>query len=346
MLALIAAQEAAVIASGHGSPLTSPIGYGTVDGFAAGTLLSGVVFMLILAQRRALRRPVRAGAGVAPAAQAAPTDDGLGQNLPQPLAAPVEMAVRAPAEMRVDASAEMEANARAEAAALALIGAAAAASVQPEPSARIEVPAFAPADEAASVPVDSAPWAPVEPLAFTPVTEADLSTHPYADISPYGCMKSSTEFMPFADAANEILLQPGVRLEEWLEGQMRRPSLPRSGRIAAAELDKAEHDKAEHEEEQPPAPVPSAVVAAEATTAVVPATPAPEVVEVEEDDTAHHRRAPAYQSKHRLAGRNESKPWPENHRRPARHAAASSARSGAMSRMFSLRQLRPVSAGD
>jgi hypothetical protein len=366
MLALIAAQEAAVIASGHGSPLTSPIGYGTVDGFAAGTLLSGVVFMLILAQRRALRRPVRAGASAAPAGQPAqepPMDDGLGQNLPQPLAAPVEMAARAPAEMRASvptemaarapaemrasvpvemaarAPAEMEANASAEAAALALFGAAAAASVQPEPSARIEVAALAPADETASVPVDSAPWAPVEPPAFVPVTDADLSTHPYADISPYGCMNSSTEFMPFADAANEILLQPGVRLEEWLEGQMRRPSLPRSGRVAAAEL-----DKAEHEEERPPAPVPSAVVAAEATTAVVPATPAPEAVE--EDDTAHHRRAPAYQSKHRLAGRNDSKPWPESHRRPARHAAASSARSGAMSRMFSLRQLRPVSAGD
>jgi hypothetical protein len=344
MLALIAAQEAAVIASGHGSPLTSPIGYGTVDGFAAGTLLSGVVCMLILAQRRALRRPVRAGASATPAgqsAQAPPMDDGIGQNLPQPLAAPVEMAAHAPAEMRASVPAEMEANASAEAAALALIGAAAAASVQPEPSARIEVPAFAPGDETASVPVDSAPWAPVEPPAFTPFTDADLSTHPYADISPYGCMNSSTEFMPFADAANEILLQPGVRLEEWLEGQMRRPSLPRSGRVAAAELDKAEHGK----EEQRPAPVPSAVVAAEATTAVVPATPpAPEADE--EDDTGHHRRAPAYQSKHRLAGRNDSKPWPENHRRPARHAAASSARSGAMSRMFSLRQLRPVSAGD
>src|SRR6185437_2242062 len=62
MLALIAAQEAASIASGHGSPLTAPIGTGTVDGFAAGMLLSGVVFLLILAQRRALRRPASAGA--------------------------------------------------------------------------------------------------------------------------------------------------------------------------------------------------------------------------------------------------------------------------------------------
>jgi hypothetical protein len=147
--------------------------------------------------------------------------------------------------------------------------------------------------------------------------------------------------MPFADAANEILLQPGIRLEEWLEGQMRRPSLPRSSHAPVTE---PESEPGNDKEKVPAAPIPAAVAAAEATTAVVPATPAPEAVE--EDGAAHHRRAPAYQSKHRLAGRSDSKPWSETHRRTARHAAASSARSGAMSRMFSLRQLRPVSAGD
>jgi hypothetical protein len=291
MLALIAAQEAAVIASGHGSSLMAPIGAGTVDGFAAGMVLSAVVFMLILAQRRAGRRPVRAAASRTPAgppALAPALDDALGQNPPPPLAAPVE--VGTPVSF--------------EAAALAMVGAAAA----------VEAPAFA------------------------PVMDAALNTHPYADVSPYGRVNSGTEVMPFADAANEVLLQPGIRLEEWLEGQMRRPSLPRSSRGPAAE----------HDEEKPPAPVPAAVVAAEATTAVVPATPAPEAVEqdAEEDDPADQRRASAYQSKHRMPGRNDSKPWSENHRRTARHAAAPSARSGAMSRRFGLRQLRPVSAGD
>jgi hypothetical protein len=269
MLALIAAQEAAVIASGHGPSLMAPIGTGTVDGFAAGMLLSAVVFMLILAQRRGWRRPVRAEASGTPAeptaltpALASALDDALGENPPSPLAAPVE------------------------------------------------APAFA------------------------PVLDPALSTHPYAHVRPYGGMNSGTGVMPFADAANEVLLQPGIRLEEWLEGQMRRPSLPRSGHAPAAD----------HDEEEPPAPVPAAVAAAEATTAVVPVTPAPE--DAEDDDTAHQNRGPVYRSKHRMPGRNDSKPWSENHRRTARHAAASSARSGAMSRRFGLRPLRPVSAGD
>jgi hypothetical protein len=247
--------------------------------------LSGVVFMLILAQRRAVRRPVRAAASA-------------GQNLPQPLAAPVEVATSAPA------------------------------------SAPPEAAAFAPATDA----VLSMAFG--DPAAGENQAGAirDLSTHPYAGVSPYRSVNSSTEFMPFADAASEVLLQPGIRLEEWLEGQMRRPSLPRSGRAPVTE------PEPDSDKEKVPAPIPAAVAAAEAATAVVPATPAPEAVE--EDDAARHRRAPAYQSKHRLAGRSDSKPWSETHRRTARHAAASSARSGAMSRMFSLRQLRPVSAGD
>lgn len=301
MLALIAAQEAAVIASGHGSSLTSPVGTGTVDGFAAGMALSGVVFMLILAQRRAVRRPVRAGASAIPpgrTAQAPALDDALGQNLPQPLAAPVEVATSARASAPAEAS------------------------------------AFAPATDAVLSMAFSDPAAGESQAGAI----RDLSTHPYAGVSPYGSVNSSTEFMPFADAASEVLLQPGIRLEEWLEGQMRRPSLPRSGRAPVTE------PESDSDKEKVPAPIPAAVAAAEATTAVVPATPAPEAVE--EDDAARHRRAPAYQSKHRLAGRSDSKPWSETHRRTARHAAASSARSGAMSRMFSLRQLRPVSAGD
>ena len=101
--------------------------------------------------------------------------------------------------------------------------------------------------------------------------------------------------------------------------------------------------------------VPAAVAAAEATTAVVPAVPATPPATTPSDNSAepdvadesgHHRRAPAYQSKHRLVGRNDSKPWPDSHRRGARHAAASPTRSGVRSRRFGLRQLRPVSAGD
>lgn len=305
MLALIAAQEAAVIASGHGSSLTSPVGTGTVDGFAAGMVLSGALFMLILAQRRAVRRPGRAGASAIPPgrpAQAPALDDALGQNLPQPLAAPAEVPTSAPAEAPAFASANVP----------------------------VEAPAFAPATDAVLNVAFSDPAAGENQAGAI----RDLSTHPYAGVSPYSSMNSSTEFMPLADAASEVLLQPGIRLEEWLEGQMRRPSLPRSGRAP-----EPEH---EHDNDKVPAPIPAAVAAAEAATAVVPA--APEAVE--EDDAAHHRRAPAYQSKHRLAGRSDSKPWSETHRRTARHAAASSARSGAMSRMFSLRQLRPVSAGD
>lgn len=312
MLALIAAQEAAVIASGHGSPLTAPIGTGTVDGFAAGMVLSGVVFMLILAQRRALRRPVGVSATRVNATPAGLADEG---SAPEPalglypapvLAAPVEAEMFAPiADIGLDTGLDKDLDKDLD----TVFGEPAAASRDADPEA-------SPA----------------------------LSTHPYADpyadVRPFGGASSPASFVPFGDAANEVVLQAGVRLEEWLEGQMRRPSLPGSSRAPAPA---AETSSA------PVTPVPAAVAAAEAATAVVPATfpqadPPPAATAEEEpgDEPGQRRRAPAYQSKHRLSGRNDSKPWPENHHRAARHAAASSARSGAMSRMLGLRQLRPV----
>jgi hypothetical protein len=314
MLALIAAQEAAVIASGHGSPLSAPIGTGTVDGFAAGMLLSGVVFVLILAQRRALRRPVGVSATRVNATPPGPAGEGpapepaLGLYPAAVLAAPVEAEMFAPiADPGLGADLDLDTD-------LAT--------------------AFG-----ESAPASRAADAEVGPT---------LSTHPYADpyadVSPFGGAGSPASFRPFGDAANEVVLQAGVRLEEWLEGEMRRPSLPGSGRaqVPAAETSSA-----------PATPVPAAVAAAEAATAVVPATlpqadPPPAATAEEElgDEPGQRRRAPAYQSKHRLSGRNDAKPWPENHRRAARHAAASSARSGTMSRMLGLRQLRPVSAAD
>ncbi|MGH3404583.1 MAG: hypothetical protein ACRDRJ_19090, partial [Streptosporangiaceae bacterium] len=179
-----------------------------------------------------------------------------------------------------------------------------------------------------------------------------LSTYPYADVSPFTEATPPASFMPFADAANEVVLQAGVRLEEWLEGEMRRPSLPGSSRahVPAPETAPA---LATPLPAVVPAVVPAAVAAAEASTAVVPVTfpeagPPSSATAEEElgDEPGQRHRAPAYQSKHRLSGRSDSKPWPENHRRAARHAAASSARSGARSRMFGLRQLGPVSAAD
>ncbi|MGH3404907.1 MAG: hypothetical protein ACRDRJ_20725, partial [Streptosporangiaceae bacterium] len=157
MLALLAAQEAAVIASGHGSPLTAPIGTGTVDGFAAGMLLSGVVFLLILAQRRAARRPARASAmrvsetPVGPAGEAPAPEATLGQYPESILAAPV---LAAPVE----------------------------AEVSPAPSTQA-------------------------------LSTQALSTYPYADVSPFTEATPPASFMPFADAANEVVLQAGVRLE-------------------------------------------------------------------------------------------------------------------------------------
>ncbi len=308
MLALLAAQEAAVIASGHGSPLTAPIGTGTVDGFAAGMLLSGAVFLLILAQRRALRRPARASATQVSEIPAGPTDEtpapeaALGQYPAPFLAAPVEAEMFAPVE-------------------------------DPGPRMALDEPA-------ASFGADPE----VSPVLSTPA----LSTHPYADVSPFGGGSSPASFMPFADAANEVVLQAGVRLEEWLEGEMRRPSLPGSSRP---------HVPAPETTSAPVTPVPAAVAAAEANTAVVPVTfpeaePPPAATAEEElgDEPGQRRRASAYQSKHRQSGRSDSrpdsKPWPDNHRPAARHAAASSPRSRGMSRKLGLRQLGPVSAAD
>lgn len=313
MLALLAAQEAAVIASGHGSPLTAPIGTGTVDGFAAGMLLSGVVFLLILAQRRALRRPARASVALVsetsgPAGEEPAPEAALGQYPAPFLAAPVEADVFAPV---ADPGLGMALG---------------------EPAAGFE------ADPEVS------PALSTQALGSQALGTQALSTHPYADVSPFGGGSSPASFMPFADAANEVVLQAGVRLEEWLEGEMRRPSLPGSTRA---------HVPAPETASAPMTPMPAAVVAAEASTAVVPATfpeadPPPAATAEEElgDEPGQRRRASAYQSKHRLSGRSDSKPWSDNHRRAARHAAASSARSRGMSRMLGLRQLGPVSAAD
>ena len=315
MLALLAAQEAAVIASGHGSPLTAPIGTGTVDGFAAGMLLSGVVFLLILAQRRAVRRPARESAArvsetpAGPAGEAPAPEAALGQYPESILAAPI---LAAPVEAEVSPALSTQAL----------------------------------STQALST----------QALSAQALSAQALSTHPYADVSPFGGASSPASFMPFADAANEVVLQAGVRLAEWLEGEMRRPSLPGSSRAHAPAPETAPALPTPLPAELPaelPATVPAAVAAAEASTAVVPATfpeagPPPSATAEEElgDEPGQRRRASAYQSKHRLSGRSDSKPWPDNHRRAARHAAASSARSGAKSRMFGLRQLGPVSAAD
>jgi len=396
MLALIAAQEAASIASGHGSPLTAPIGTGTVDGFAAGMLLSGVVFLLILAQRRALRRPASAGA----ATRATATTAGP------------------PASAASTGSAHAESHAESAHAGSAHAGPAmaqdSALGMYPTPAPVLAAPVLA-APVEADLPAPLAD--PLAPLAGPPAPFGDLpapltdpfltasfevpeagdqigpalSTHPYADVSPLAGASAPARFMPFADAANEVVLQPGVRLEEWLEGEMRRPSLPKrtpanAAVPASASLFEAtpapvattftttapamtapamtmpvtaEPVTADPTNTVLAANVPAAVAAAEAPTAVVPVTPAAPPATVTSSDNSdnsadpdlaeesgHHRRSPAYQSKHRLVGRNDSKPWPDNHRRGARHAAASPARSGTRSRMFGLRQLRPVSAGD
>jgi hypothetical protein len=60
MLAVIAAKEAAAIASGLGTTLMPAVGASTLDGFAAGMLLSGGVFLLLMLQRHGPPRVVRA----------------------------------------------------------------------------------------------------------------------------------------------------------------------------------------------------------------------------------------------------------------------------------------------
>jgi hypothetical protein len=64
MLAVVAAQEAADIASGHGLALAPVIGAETLDGFAAGVLLSAGAFVLLLAQRNGLMHLRWAGAAL------------------------------------------------------------------------------------------------------------------------------------------------------------------------------------------------------------------------------------------------------------------------------------------
>src|SRR6185437_2632975 len=311
MLALIAAQEAASIASGHGSPLTAPIGTGTVDGFAAGMLLSGVVFLLILAQRRALRRPASAGA----ATRATATTAGP------------------PASAASTGSAHAESHAESAHAGSAHAGPAmaqdSALGMYPTPAPVLAAPVLA-APVEADLPAPLAD--PLAPLAGPPAPFGDLpapltdpfltasfevpeagdqigpalSTHPYADVSPLAGASAPARFMPFADAANEVVLQPGVRLEEWLEGEMRRPSLPKrtpanAAVPASASLFEAtpapvattftttapamtapamtmpvtaEPVTADPTNTVLAANVPAAVAAAEAPTAVVPVTPA------------------------------------------------------------------------
>src|ERR1700722_7767323 len=207
MLALIAAQEAAVIASGHGSPLTAPIGTGTVDGFAAGMALSGVVFMLILAQRRALRRPVGVSATRVSATPAGSAGEG---SAPEPalglypapvLAAPVAEMFAPIADTGLDDGLDDGLDKSLDTDLATVFGQPAAASRE--------------ADREASPVLSTHPYA-----------------DPYADVRPFGGA-SLPATVPFGDAANEVVLQPGVRLEEWLEGQMRRPSLPGSRRAPA-----------------------------------------------------------------------------------------------------------------
>ena len=55
-IAALAAKEV-VAASGLGAGLLPGVAPSAVDGFAAGTLLSGVCFLLIVAPRHGLRRP-------------------------------------------------------------------------------------------------------------------------------------------------------------------------------------------------------------------------------------------------------------------------------------------------
>jgi hypothetical protein len=74
MLGFIAAQEASAMASVHGSALMRPIGAGTLDGFAAGMLLSGIVLLAIVAKRHSPRPAARQRRGRTPYT-------GLGQDL-------------------------------------------------------------------------------------------------------------------------------------------------------------------------------------------------------------------------------------------------------------------------
>ncbi len=68
-LAALAVKEAAV-ASGLGASLLPGIAPSAVDGFAVGTLLSGVCFLLVMAPRRGLRR-ARSSSGAGQLANAA-----------------------------------------------------------------------------------------------------------------------------------------------------------------------------------------------------------------------------------------------------------------------------------
>jgi hypothetical protein len=81
MLGFIAAQEASAIASAHGSALMRPIGAGTLDGFAAGMLLSGIVLLAIVARRHVPRPAARQRGGRTPYT-------GLGQGLEPELPRP------------------------------------------------------------------------------------------------------------------------------------------------------------------------------------------------------------------------------------------------------------------
>ena len=64
-LAALAAKEA-VVATGLGTSLLPGVAPSAVDGFAVGTLLSGVCFLLVMVPRRGWRRPRQSAAGPPP----------------------------------------------------------------------------------------------------------------------------------------------------------------------------------------------------------------------------------------------------------------------------------------
>ncbi|HUD79566.1 MAG TPA: hypothetical protein VMR00_17095 [Streptosporangiaceae bacterium] len=75
-LAALAAKEA-VVATGLGTSLLPGIAPSAVDGFAVGTLLSGVCFLLVMVPRRGWRRPRQSAADtVLTEPEAAPGYDG------------------------------------------------------------------------------------------------------------------------------------------------------------------------------------------------------------------------------------------------------------------------------
>jgi hypothetical protein len=75
--------------------------------------------------------------------------------------------------------------------------------------------------------------------------------------------------------------------------------------------------------------------------------PAPELVPAPGSAAAPDQssRSVGYQSKHRIAGPEESRAWPESRRRAPRHAAPPSALAGALSRVAGRMPFRLLNAG-